>query len=462
VLVDKKASLEQQLLALRAAGAWEIAGFADLAEKLLSHEDPRVVAGALEYLTLVDPDRVIPRLGQFLAAGSPIVKLRAILLLKRYDLPQAISSLFALLEGPMYKSRHLLTTMLVQFEFSLLREPLTKFLCRTNGCVFLKESLCLFQANPAPENLFCLLNIERVVRPSQLEQVRKARIVCESALIELRLSTPEDLARLQQNWEEEQARLKALAAKPSPYSLEQVFPELDVPLPTTLLRSLRQIYAQADRQTVRRACIIAGIFGPLLYAYWAYILNVGPHTRFAPDLPPTLQRLARRPNQASAPRTITFTPWQTPPAQYPAAMFQDVLAREIARERTLPLPLGISREGGWLMQATSHPLFEEAHRQLKSGSLETAIRLLHDALADAPDNPFLQIRGWSILCHLYQKQKNDKLLKEAQERLAEASERLPAGFGVSLRTLIQQQEQLLGEVGKHSGESIIPPQETSP
>ncbi len=438
-LTNAAASTDTRILALRAAAAWSVHGYEEQAGKWLFHADHRLVAGALEYLTAVDPERVHPQLGRFLASPHPLVKLRAILLLKRYDLPQAISALLALIRLPDTRTHRLLSTSLVQFEFSLLRGPLTDFLCQTGGAVFLRESLCLFLANPARENLVCLYRIESAAHRTSAVQVRNTREACEKMLLELGLMSAEEVAIVRQQCEEDLARRKARALSPPVYAVERVFHE--GPTIREHLARLRQSLAQIDAVTVKKACFVVFIFAPLVYFWWTYVLYTPVPFSLDPGANTALQRLARSPTSARTAAPAPAKPMKS--AVTPQDDFSRVVEREVSRELSSPLPPGLSQETAWLFQASEHPMIGLALEKAELGNTDQAISDLERLLAQAPDNPYLQMRVLSILCRLYQLKGDETLLKKAQERFVAAMDRLSALFPVSFRDFLRAQEQML-------------------
>ncbi|HNV69675.1 MAG TPA: hypothetical protein PKO06_08265 [Candidatus Ozemobacteraceae bacterium] len=438
-LTDARQTVEVQALALRAAAVWAVKGFEEQAARWLVHADHRLVAGALEYLTVTDPERVYPQLGRFLASPQPLVKLRAILLLKRYDLPQAISALLALIRLPDSRTHRLLATSLVQFEFSLLRGPLTDFLCQTGGGTFLRESLCLFQANPARENLFCLYRIEQAVAKTHRFAVQKTRESCENLLIELGLLSRDEIVSVQAQWELELQRKQARAHNPPSYAIEQVFSDLSGI--SVRFSAVRRAFAEIDEATVKKTIFMVFVFAPLVYAWWTYFLQPTTPFSLAPGANTALQRLARTPTVGKTAAPVATRPPAPPPSTLED--FSRALEREIDRELSAPLPGGMSQDAAWMFQASEHPAIGRILEKIELGRGDEAIEDLERLLVQAPDNPYLQMRVLSILCRLYQSKGDAASLRKAQERFATALDRLPGFFPVSFREFLRAQEQML-------------------
>ncbi|MBI3038609.1 hypothetical protein HYY75_06085, partial [bacterium] len=183
ILTDKKAPDNLRAMGLRTALRLEMGNFSDLAFNWVMGSREILIASAIEYLSYFNIDLVIPLLGIHLKSSNPRLRILAINVLKKANPSHAISALIAILRSRDSESRKLAMDCLIQFDFSLLREPLVEFLLSSRGKKFIPEILPLFQANPDPENFFSLYRIEMCLNPAAAKSVKAARLLCEEILV---------------------------------------------------------------------------------------------------------------------------------------------------------------------------------------------------------------------------------------------------------------------------------------
>jgi HEAT repeat protein len=161
--------------ALRTAIRLELKNFTGMAKRILNHADPRPVSAAIEYLGAFDPDDLFPYIGKFLQSSDAFIKISAFNILKKYDLPQAISMLKVLLNNASPEQQNMALTCMIQFDFRLVRDLLFEFLCKNPSDKLFQLGICLFQTNPDPESLPLLFQLEKRVPHTQVDVVRGIR-----------------------------------------------------------------------------------------------------------------------------------------------------------------------------------------------------------------------------------------------------------------------------------------------
>ncbi|MBI3038318.1 HEAT repeat domain-containing protein, partial [bacterium] len=207
-------------MALRTAKRLEIPGFSESCERFLKDSNVPLVTAALEYLGRFEPDKIFPILGKFLQAPDPWLKSAALRLIQQYDPSQAISALSAMLLGK--NPRHFAPALActVYFDFSLVRGIISDFLATNPDRNLLESGLCLFQANPDPENLFALFQIEEKLPCESAQSVKLVRRQCEAFLVSAGLLKPGQSEKHQEEFTQRSAQKKAKkSATPAPYSV---------------------------------------------------------------------------------------------------------------------------------------------------------------------------------------------------------------------------------------------------
>ena len=149
----------------------------------------------------------------------------ALKVLRRFDTPQAISTLMLMLADQDPEGRAAAMSCLIYFDFALVRLPLTELLQANPQDELLREALCLFASNPDPENLYSLYVLERTMASSAVAKIRTVRQQCEQILIAYGRLDPNGAVQREQDfsgrWQAEQARK---AAPPPPYSVKKLRP----------------------------------------------------------------------------------------------------------------------------------------------------------------------------------------------------------------------------------------------
>ena len=110
---------------------------------------------------LVNPDCIFPYLGQCLKISDVGMKSAALGILKNFDYNQAVSSLRAMMYSTDNNQQKMAMECIGQFDFALIRDMLTEFLCLDYHEGLLEAGLCHFAANPSADNVYSLYKIEQ-------------------------------------------------------------------------------------------------------------------------------------------------------------------------------------------------------------------------------------------------------------------------------------------------------------
>ncbi|RCK78986.1 MAG: Basic proline-rich protein precursor [Candidatus Ozemobacter sibiricus] len=183
-LADPSLSDRARILLLRTALRLGARDFISTARGWLKHPNEGVVAAAIDYLAFADPDGLFPLIGQFFRNPAQRVVSAAIKALRQVDQAQAVSYLTAMLRDRQPSVQKVALGCLVFVDFALIRQPLAAFMAGTRSRECLEAALCLFLANPEPENLPLLDEVARAL-PADLQ----------SLLLEVRNKTEAMLAR---------------------------------------------------------------------------------------------------------------------------------------------------------------------------------------------------------------------------------------------------------------------------
>jgi len=239
---DGQTSTSLSATSFRAARRLKIEGLTDDAEKRLQTNNPNLLTSVIEYLALFDMDRVIPRLGQFLQSSNPWIKSVALTTLQQFDPSQAVSSLAAMLRGASKQQHSLALGCMIYFDFSLVRDILTDFMITTTDNDLHEKGMCLYIANPEPDNLYALYRIEQKLSSSEAKLANSARKQCEQLLSELGVIKSRESefseAALSKKWETEQGKK---VAAPPPYSIRVLKPSQAKPQEEQLFHGLSSI-----------------------------------------------------------------------------------------------------------------------------------------------------------------------------------------------------------------------------
>ncbi|HNX74168.1 MAG TPA: HEAT repeat domain-containing protein [Candidatus Rifleibacterium sp.] len=181
IFSNRDADSEVKIAAFHSFSRLRGRGLEDIAARLIGSQQVNLATAAVEYLGEVDPDRIFPYIGQCLKVADVQMKSVALGILKNYDFNQAVSSLSAMLRSSDPEQQKMAIQCMEQFDFALIREQLTDYLCRCDHESLVEAGLCYFAANPAPENAYSLFKIEKAHEGRIVEQVRQLREVCSSA-----------------------------------------------------------------------------------------------------------------------------------------------------------------------------------------------------------------------------------------------------------------------------------------
>ncbi|GAB4271494.1 MAG: hypothetical protein Kow0029_09250 [Candidatus Rifleibacteriota bacterium] len=284
LVTEKDSSSEIKIAAIHCLTRFKLGGLEGRAEKLVMSNDIPVATAAVEYLGEVDPERVFPYLGKCLNVADVAMKSAALGILKNFDYNQAVSSLNAMLASSDPEQQRMALECMDQFDFSLIREQLTDFLEKCNNEEVVEAGLCLFAANPSPENVYSLYKIEQA-HGGAIGQVgkiagmaRKLRAACEQSAVdtELRQASQEktEVVRdedLNQKYKEEQEKKKK--ARPA-----YAYREIAKKQPVTLKENIRAIGVSlkevASSKSSYIALIILILTGVGFYVF--FVPNEGP------------------------------------------------------------------------------------------------------------------------------------------------------------------------------------------
>ena len=232
ILSDPAVSATVKAVALRAAARCRVADLAPMIRPLLKHADDGVAAAALEYLAAVSPEEIVPVIGKYLKAPRPRLRLAAIRILRSSDPLQAVSALFSLLQTGDAMERSLSLPLLVQFEFSLIRDRLLELVESHKAPELFDDVLALFEANPEVAALYPLFRLARrlggenasrvdLVRSRVAELLVKTGQISSDALQALETEFP---TRVQQDEMKRAAPLPAYALKAMAREEEGLWP----------------------------------------------------------------------------------------------------------------------------------------------------------------------------------------------------------------------------------------------
>ncbi len=174
-VLDKDSSYEVKAAALGILTYYKMKGLEEQAVKFISNPNLVFATSAVEYLGAVDPERIFPYLGRCLKIADINMKSAALGILKNFDFNQALSYLNVMLYSPDPKQQHMAIQCMDEFDFGLIREQLTDFLCRCTTESLAEAGLCHFAANPSWENQYSLYKIEKAHTGNIAKQARALR-----------------------------------------------------------------------------------------------------------------------------------------------------------------------------------------------------------------------------------------------------------------------------------------------
>lgn len=169
----------------------KLSGAEDVATRMIKSRDVTVATAAVEYLGIVNPDCIFPYLGQCLKVSDVGMKSAALGILKNFDYNQAVSSLRAMMYSTDGAQQNMAMECIGQFDFALIRDMLTEFLCLDFHEHLLEAGLCHFAANPSADNVYSLYKIEQAHPGKIAEQARRLREACPEPTEEMAGELPE-------------------------------------------------------------------------------------------------------------------------------------------------------------------------------------------------------------------------------------------------------------------------------
>jgi HEAT repeat protein len=225
VLANPATPPDLRATSLRMAARVGIQEFVEPCKGWLRHENPNLVAGALEYLAQFDAEALTPYLGTFLQSQNLRLRGLAIKILRSLDAGQSLSALKAMLAKASATQAELALACLVHFDFAVIREVLTEFLEKNMQKSLFQAGLVLFLANPEPENLYSLFRLEKALPAEMASEARAARRQQEKQLEKYhRLPEGNKDTReriLEERWLTER---KKQQAPPPPYAVRVLHP----------------------------------------------------------------------------------------------------------------------------------------------------------------------------------------------------------------------------------------------
>ena len=200
--ITKKES-DLKIAAFQCLTRCRLSGAEDVAVSMIKNPDISLATAAVEYLSIVNPDCVFPYLGYCLNVSDIGMKSVALGILKNYDYNQAVSSLRAMLYSPDNKQQSMAMECIGQFDFALIRDMLTEFLCFDYHEHLIEAGLCHFAANPSADNVYSLYKIEQA-HPGQIaEQAKKLREACPEPTEEMATSLDQTQTKKEESKEKE-------------------------------------------------------------------------------------------------------------------------------------------------------------------------------------------------------------------------------------------------------------------
>lgn len=179
VIGGKGTSSALKIAAFHAFTRLKARGLEALAIDNFKSSDTGIATATVEYLGEVDPESIFPFIGQCLKIPDVRMKSAALGILKNFDFNQAVSSLNAMLRSRDPEQQRMALECMDQFDFTLIRDQLTDFLCQCSNESLVETGLCHFAANPSPENAYSLYKIEKAHSGHVAAQIAKMREKCQ-------------------------------------------------------------------------------------------------------------------------------------------------------------------------------------------------------------------------------------------------------------------------------------------
>jgi flagellar motor protein MotB len=210
MISHKNTSSEIKTAALQCLTRCRLSGAEDVATRLIKNPDISIATAAVEYLGIVNPDAIFPYLGQCLNISDVRMKSAALGILKNYDYNQAISYLKTMLYSPTKSQQNMAMECINQFDFVLVRDMLTDFLCLDYPESLLEAGLCYFAANPSADNVYSLYKIEQAHKGKISDQAKKLREECPEKTEDIDTALTEEKINTDNQKQKEEVDAKAI------------------------------------------------------------------------------------------------------------------------------------------------------------------------------------------------------------------------------------------------------------
>lgn len=151
-------------------------GFEDTAISLINSSEMSLAISAVNYLGIVDPEKVFPYIGKCLKMADVRMKSAALSILKDFDFNQAVSSLSVMLKSRTVEQQKMALECMEKFDFALIRDELTEYLTKVDNSELFEIGLCHFAANPSSENSYSLFKIEKSQSQSRAKKAKELRL----------------------------------------------------------------------------------------------------------------------------------------------------------------------------------------------------------------------------------------------------------------------------------------------
>jgi HEAT repeat protein len=226
ILSDESGRPALLATAFRTAGRLELADFTDAASRFLEGSDPVVTSAVIEYLNQFGYDRLLPYLEEFIRSDDLKIKVAALRALKKKNPADALRILRTMLSSPDAGRQSSALAGMVHMDFPLIRETLGAYLSGNPASDLFNDALCLFSANPDPQNLHVLNRTLRTLTGDSAQQVQTIIRQTEELLLDNGQITPIELEEKNERIREDlEAEEKKEQSEPAPYALHVLVPE---------------------------------------------------------------------------------------------------------------------------------------------------------------------------------------------------------------------------------------------
>ncbi|MBF0548303.1 MAG: hypothetical protein HQM08_27960 [Candidatus Riflebacteria bacterium] len=214
---DLKSPFELRSAVFRLALRYQITDYCHFAfEALKRSSEPGLICSTLEYLGAFRADDLFPFLGRYLNHSNFRVRSSALKILKKYDLPQAISVFRVMLLSKEKEQIEAALACVFNFEFCFVRDTIFEFLCSTQDRNFIFAGLTLYESNPDIEGLYDLFRLGEILDPDCRKMVESIRKQTEQILVDLEIIKKEEMAKrfvdFSQRWEKDRNKINAQLA----------------------------------------------------------------------------------------------------------------------------------------------------------------------------------------------------------------------------------------------------------